>query len=61
VLAKLSDACASAAKDEAYESVAKRAAQPPDYYDNAAGFGARLARDTAAKQRVISRINAKPK
>ena len=60
VVAKLSEACAAAAKDEAYRSVAERAAQPPDYYDNAAGFKARLDRDTAAKARVLARIKAKP-
>jgi tripartite-type tricarboxylate transporter receptor subunit TctC len=59
VLAKLSDACAAAAKDEAYRSVAERAAQPPDYFDNAAGFKARLDRDTAAKARVLARVKAK--
>jgi tripartite-type tricarboxylate transporter receptor subunit TctC len=61
VLAKLSHACAGAAKDETYQTVAQRAAQPPDYYDNAAGFKARLDRDTAAKARVLARVKAKPK
>lgn len=60
VLAKLADACAAAAKDEAYRSVAERAAQPPDYFDDAKGFKARLDRDTAAKARVLARIKAKP-
>jgi tripartite-type tricarboxylate transporter receptor subunit TctC len=60
VVAKLSDACAAAAKDEAYRTVAERAAQPPDYFDNAAGFKARLDRDTAAKARVLARLKAKP-
>jgi tripartite-type tricarboxylate transporter receptor subunit TctC len=59
VLAKLSDACAAAAKDAAYRTVAERAAQPPDYFDNAAGFKARLDRDTAAKARVLARVKAK--
>jgi len=59
VLAKLSDACAAAAKDDAYRTVAERAAQPPDYFDNAAGFKARLDRDTAAKARVLARVKAK--
>ena len=61
VLAKLSQACAGAAKDETYQTVAQRAAQPPDYYDDAAGFKARLDRDTAAKARVLARVKAKPK
>ena len=61
VIAKLSDACAAAAKDETYKTVAERAAQPPDYYDDAKGFRARLDRDTAAKARVLQRIDAKPK
>ncbi len=60
VLAKLADTCASAAKDEAYKLVAQRAAQPPDYYDDAKGFRARLERDTAAKARVLARIKSKP-
>ena len=60
LIAKLSGACASAAKDEAYRSVAARAAQPPDFYDDAAGFRNRLARDTTAKQKVLARIKAKP-
>jgi tripartite-type tricarboxylate transporter receptor subunit TctC len=61
VIAKLSDTCAAAAKDSAYQTVAERAAQPPDYYDDAKGFRARLDRDTAAKARVLTRIKAKPK
>ncbi len=61
VLAKLSQACAGAAKDETYQTVAKRAAQPPDYYDDAAGFKTRLDRDTAAKARVLARVKAKAK
>jgi tripartite-type tricarboxylate transporter receptor subunit TctC len=61
VLAKLSQACAGAAKDETYQTVAKRAAQPPDYYDDAVGFKARLDRDTAAKARVLARVKAKLK
>ena len=60
VIARLSEACAAAAKDDVYRSVAERAAQPPDFYDNEAGFRSRLARDTAAKQRVLARIKAKP-
>jgi tripartite-type tricarboxylate transporter receptor subunit TctC len=60
IVAKLSQACAAAAKDEAYRSVAERAAQPPDYFDDAAGFRARLARDTAAKQQVLERLKTKP-
>lgn len=61
IVTKLADACAAAAKDEAYRAVAERAAQPPDYFDDAKGFKARLDRDTAAKARVLARIKAKPK
>jgi tripartite-type tricarboxylate transporter receptor subunit TctC len=61
VMAKLADACAAVAKDAAYRTVAERAAQPPDYFDNAAGFKARLDRDTAAKARVLARVKAKTK
>lgn len=58
VLAKLEEACAGAARDEAYVSAAKRAAQPPTYYADRATFGQRLARDVETKKRLIERMAA---
>ncbi len=60
ILAKLANACAGAAKDEIYQTTATRAAQPPDYYADAAGFRQRLQRDIQNKERVIKRVTAKP-
>ena len=56
VLAKLAGACEGAAKDEAYATAAKRAAQPDNYYANAALFKQRLDRDTERKASVLARI-----
>jgi len=58
VLAKLSNACAGAAKDDAYATTAKRAAQPNDYYADAAGFKQRLQRDIERKAAVLTRVKA---
>jgi tripartite-type tricarboxylate transporter receptor subunit TctC len=59
VVAKLAEACAGAAKDEIYQTTAKRAAQPPDYHADAATFRDRLKRDTERKASVIARVSAK--
>lgn len=56
VLAKLSAACAEAAKDQGYATIAKRAGQPDDYYDDAEAFRQRLMRDIASKARVLARL-----
>ena len=56
IMAKLSSACAEAARDNIYATTAKRAGQPDDYYDDAAAFRARLARDIDSKARVLSRL-----
>ncbi len=56
ILSKLSSACAEAAKDDIYATTAKRAGQPDDYYDDAAAFRQRLARDIESKARVLSRL-----
>ncbi|MFM9500666.1 hypothetical protein ACKI1Q_44780, partial [Streptomyces galilaeus] len=56
VVAKLATACAGAAKDEAYKTTAERAAQPPDYYADAALFKQRLQRDIERKAAVLSRL-----
>lgn len=58
VIAKLSSACADAAKDDGYASVAKRAGQPAEYYDTADAFRQRLARDIDNKARVLARLKA---
>ena len=56
IMSKLSSACAEAAKDNIYATIAKRAGQPDDYYDDDAAFRARLARDIDSKARVLSRL-----
>jgi tripartite-type tricarboxylate transporter receptor subunit TctC len=56
VVAKLSQACATAAKDDVYVTTAKRAGQPEDYYADAEAFRQRLARDIESKTRVLARI-----
>jgi tripartite-type tricarboxylate transporter receptor subunit TctC len=56
VVAKLTKACEGAAKDEAYKTTAERAAQPPDYYADAALFRQRLQRDIERKAAVLSRL-----
>jgi tripartite-type tricarboxylate transporter receptor subunit TctC len=56
IVAKLSQACANAAKDDVYVTTAKRAGQPDDYYADAEAFRTRLARDIESKTRVLARI-----
>jgi tripartite-type tricarboxylate transporter receptor subunit TctC len=56
ILATLAAACEFSAKSEIYTAVAKRAAQPTNYYADAAAFRARLKRDIEAKARVLPRI-----
>ena len=56
ILSKLSSACAEAAKNDLYATIAKRAGQPDDYFDDAVAFQRRLARDTDSKARVLSRL-----
>ncbi len=56
VVAKLAEACAAAAKDGGYATVAKGAAQPPDYFADAATFRQRLQRDIERKADVIKRV-----
>ena len=58
ILSKLESACAGAAKDEAYLTAAKRAAQPPTYYSDRATFGQRLTREIESKKRLIERMAA---
>jgi tripartite-type tricarboxylate transporter receptor subunit TctC len=60
VLAKLASACAGAAKDDFYDTTARRAAQPADYYADAAAFRQRLQRDIETKARVLTRVKTQP-
>jgi tripartite-type tricarboxylate transporter receptor subunit TctC len=60
ILTKLATACEGAAKDDGYAGVAKRAAQPADYYSDAASFRHRLTLDIAIKARVLKRIKTQP-
>jgi tripartite-type tricarboxylate transporter receptor subunit TctC len=60
VVAKLVQACAGAAKDDIYATVARRAGQPAEYYDDADAFRRRLAGDIASKARVLARLKAQP-
>lgn len=60
VIARLASACAGAAKDEAYATTAKRAAQPDDYYGDAAAFSQRLKRDIERKAAVLTRVKTQP-
>ena len=56
IVAKLAAACADAAKDQVYATIAKRAGQPDDYYADAGAFAQRLARDIDNKARVLARL-----
>jgi tripartite-type tricarboxylate transporter receptor subunit TctC len=56
VVNRLATACAAAAKDEMYANAARDAAQPADYYADAATLSERLKRDIDAKARVFARI-----
>ena len=56
VVARLATACAGAAKDDTYANAARNAAQPTDYYADAATFQLRLNRDIEGKARVLARV-----
>ena len=47
-------------EDEAYAATAKRAAQPDDYYGDAAAFSQRLKRDIERKAAVLTRVKTQP-
>lgn len=57
VVNRLAAACAAAAKDDMYANAARDAAQPTDYYADAATLSQRLRRDIDAKARVFVRIS----
>ena len=56
VIARLAEACEGAAKDEAYLKAAKAGGQPDNYYADRKVFGERLARDIAAKDRLLKKM-----
>jgi tripartite-type tricarboxylate transporter receptor subunit TctC len=56
IVARLSAACAGAARDDAYANAARNAAQPTDYYADAATLSQRLRRDVEGKARVLARV-----
>jgi tripartite-type tricarboxylate transporter receptor subunit TctC len=60
IIDKLAGACAGAAHDEAYETVARRAAQPADFYSDADAFKERLERDIERKAAVLARVKTQP-
>jgi tripartite-type tricarboxylate transporter receptor subunit TctC len=56
VIARLAAACESAAKDEAYVKAAKAGGQPDTYFADRKIFAERLARDIAAKDRLLKKM-----
>lgn len=56
VMARLTAACAEAAQDDTYANAARAAAQPADYFGDAAAFSQRLKRDIESKARVLARV-----
>ena len=56
VIARLAQACEGAAKDEAYVRAAKAGGQPDNYYADRKVFAERLARDIAAKDRLLKKM-----
>jgi tripartite-type tricarboxylate transporter receptor subunit TctC len=58
IVAKLAAACTGAAKDDAYATIARRAGQPAEYFDDADAFRRRLSRDVESKARVLARLKA---
>jgi tripartite-type tricarboxylate transporter receptor subunit TctC len=53
VLAKLEQACAAAANDETYRTVAKGGGQPDNYHADRKTFASRLQRDIAVKKAAL--------
>ncbi len=56
VIARLAAACTEAAQDDTYANAARTAAQPADYFADAAAFSQRLKRDIESKARVLARV-----
>lgn len=55
-LARLATACEAAAKDETYVRTAKAGGQPDNYFADRKVFSERLARDIAAKERLLTKL-----
>ena len=53
IKATLEQACAGAARDEAYVTAAARAFQPASYYADSVTFGRKLAKDIDDKARIF--------
>jgi tripartite-type tricarboxylate transporter receptor subunit TctC len=56
VISRLAGACEAAAKDEVYAKAAKAGGQPDTYYADRKVFAERLARDIAAKDRLLKKM-----
>jgi len=59
-IARLDAACAGAAAEPAYREAARRGFQPETIYADAAGFGAALAQDVAAKAKLLAGLRLQP-
>jgi len=53
---KLDKACAATLKGEAFQRIAKRTLQPPDFMADAKGFKANIEKDVAEKQRLLTAL-----
>ena len=60
IVSRLASTCAAAAKDDGYATIARRAGQPAEYYDDASAFRNRLTRDIESKARVLARLKVQP-
>jgi len=53
---KLEGACKTAKETEAFQRIVKNTFQPSDYFADSAGFAANLAKDVAAKRRLLTAL-----
>jgi tripartite-type tricarboxylate transporter receptor subunit TctC len=53
---KLEDACITAKESEAFQRIVKNTLQPNDYFADAAGFAANLAKDVTDKKRLLTEL-----
>jgi tripartite-type tricarboxylate transporter receptor subunit TctC len=53
---KLADGCATAARSEAYVTLAKRSFQPSDYYGDSATLADNMEKDVAEKRRLLAEL-----
>jgi tripartite-type tricarboxylate transporter receptor subunit TctC len=56
IIVRLAAACETVAKDEAYVKAAKAGGQPDTYFADRKVFAERLARDIAAKDRLLKKM-----